>query len=264
MDVRAEHVSIDGGDLYVEEAGEGFPVVLIHPGLWDCRIWDAQFEAFAEHHRVVRYDLRGYGLSDPPTGPYSDVGDLRSLLSELAIERCALVGCSSGAQLAIDAALSAPSSVDALVLVSTNVTGYVWEDPALDDRFEAVELAVAADDLQSAVEAQMALWAPLDPGGATTARIRSIASDNARVLRIPETMVEEHEPAVDRLPELEAATLVIVGERDVGEIHAIADLLAERVRGVLKREIHDADHLVMVRQPEVFNRVVLDFLSFRT
>ncbi|HET9724495.1 MAG TPA: alpha/beta fold hydrolase [Actinomycetota bacterium] len=263
MDVRTGHVSIEGGDLYCEQAGEGFPVVLIHPGLWDCRIWDAQFESFAAHHHVVRYDLRGYGRSDPPTGPYSDVGDLRSLLSELSIERCALVGCSSGGQLAIDATLSDPSSVDALVLVSTNVTGYVWEDPDLDDRFDAVELAVAADDLEGAVDAQMALWAPLDPDGETTARIRSIASDNTRVLRIPDAMIRAREPAIGRLPELEAATLVIVGERDVREIHAIADLVAERVPGVLKREIHEADHLVMVRQPAVFNRVVLDFLSFR-
>lgn len=263
MDVRTGHVAIEGGGLYCEEAGEGFPVVLIHPGLWDCRIWDAQFEAFAEHHRVVRYDLRGSGRSDPPTRPYSDVDDLRSLLWELSIERCALVGCSSGGQLAIDAVLSDPSSVDALVLVSTNVTGYVWEDPALDDRFDAVELAVAEDDLERAIDAQMTLWAPLDPDSETSARIRSIAWDNARVLRIPETMIRAREPAVGRLPGLEAATLVIVGEHDVREIHTIADLLAERVPGVLKREIHDADHLVMVRQPEVFNRVVLDFLSFR-
>jgi pimeloyl-ACP methyl ester carboxylesterase len=237
--------------------------VLIHPGLWDLRIWDAQFEAFAEHHRVVRYDLRGYGRSDRPTGPYSDVRDLRSLLSELAIERCALVGCSSGGQLAIDLALADPSSIDAVVLVSTNVTGYVWVDPDLDDRFEAIEAAVVAGDAGRAIDAQLALWAPLDPEGETSERIRSIASDNAHVLRIPHTMVEPREPAVDRLEDLDAAALVIVGESDVREIHAIADLVAERVPGVLRRAIHDADHLVMVRQPDVFNRVVLDFLSFR-
>jgi pimeloyl-ACP methyl ester carboxylesterase len=68
---------------------------------------------------------------------------------------------------------------------------------------------------------------------------------------------------VGRLAEVRAATLVIVGDKDVREIHAIADRLVAEVPGALKREIHDADHLVMVRQPEVFNRVVLDFLSFR-
>jgi pimeloyl-ACP methyl ester carboxylesterase len=58
-------------------------------------------------------------------------------------------------------------------------------------------------------------------------------------------------------------TLVVVGDRDVGEVHTIADLIAERIPGAHKREIADADQLVMVRRPEVFDRLVLDFLSFR-
>ncbi|HEX5951447.1 MAG TPA: alpha/beta fold hydrolase [Actinomycetota bacterium] len=263
MDVRSGHVSIEGGGLYYERAGEGFPVVLVHPGLWDRRIWDAQFEVFSEHHDVVRYDLRGYGRSDVPTAPYSDVRDLRLLLGDLGIERCALVGCSVGGQIAIDFALEHPDVADAAVLVSTGLTGYEWQDPGLDEPFAEIERAVVEGDLERAVEAEIALWAPLGAGGETDPGIRSIAMDNARVFRIPDTLSEVPASAVDRLEELQAATLVIVGDRDVGEIHRIADLLVERVPGANKREIHDADHLVMVRQPEVFNRVVLDFLSFR-
>lgn len=263
MDIRTGHAPVEGGSLSYEHAGEGFPVVLIHPGLWDRRIWDAQFEAFAEHHHVVRYDLRGYGRSEVPTQPYSDLRDLRSLLEELEIERCALVGCSGGGQLAIDFALEHPSLVDAAVLVSAGLTGYAWEDPGLDALFAEIEAAVIDGDLERAMEAEIAVWAPLDSGEETNARIRTIAMDNARIFRIPDALAEVPASAVDRLPQLEAATLVIVGDRDVGEIHTIADLLVERIPGAHKREIHDADHLVMVRQPEVFNRVVLDFLSFR-
>lgn len=263
MDARSGHLSIEGGSLYYERAGEGFPVVLVHPGLWDCRIWDAQFEAFAEHHDVIRYDLRGFGRSDAPSHPYSDVRDLRFLLGELGIERCALVGCSVGGQLAIDFALEHPSVADAIVLVSSGVTGYAWQDPGLDVLFAEIEGAVAGGDLERAMEVEIAVWAPLDSGPETNARVRAIAMDNTRIFRIPASLAETPPPAVDRLTEVQSATLVIVGERDVAEIHAIADLLVERIPGANKRPIHDADHLVMVRQPEAFNRVVLDFLSFR-
>ena len=77
-----EHVS-DGGRLYWEHAGRGPVIVLIHAGLWDRRIWDAQMEPFAESHRVVRYDLRGFGRSSPLEQPFSAREDLAGLLGAL-------------------------------------------------------------------------------------------------------------------------------------------------------------------------------------
>jgi pimeloyl-ACP methyl ester carboxylesterase len=263
MDVRSGYLTVAGGRLYCERAGEGFPVVLIHPGLWDLRIWDAQFEAFAEHHDVIRYDLRGSGRSDRPSAPYSNVADLRALLQELGVGRCALVGCSLGGQLAIDFALEHADLADAIVTVSPGLSGHPWEDPELDSRLIEAQAAVAMGDLERAMEAELAMWAPIDPGSETSQRIRQVAMDNTQVFQIPEGLPTPPPSAVGRLAEVRAATLVIVGDKDVREIHAIADRLVAEVPGALKREIHDADHLVMVRQPDVFNRVVLDFLSFR-
>ena len=257
------HVPIEGGRLYYEREGEGFPVVLIHPGLWDSRIWDPQFEEFARHHEVIRYDVRGYGRSDVPTLPYSDVRDLRYLLGELGVERCAVVGCSMGGQLAIDFALEHPGVVEAIVPVAPGLSGYAWQDPGLDILFAQVQEAVGAGDLEGAMEIELAVWAPLDSGAETNRWIRDIAMDNTHIFRVPDTFVEVPSAASGRLERLEAATLAIVGENDIAEIHRIVDVLVERVPGASKREIHDADMLVNVRQPEVFNRIVLDFLSFR-
>lgn len=257
------YITVEGGRLYHERRGEGYPVVLIHPGLWDSRIWDLQFEAFAAHHDVVRYDVRGYGRSDVPTLPYSDLRDLRYLLGELAIERCALVGCSVGGQLAIDAALAYPDVVEALVLVAPGLSGYRWRDPGLEVLVEEVRRAVARGDLEGAMDLELAVWAPLRSGPEVDTWVRRIAMENLHILRVPDTLAEIPPPALPRLSEIQAATLVIVGDRDIGEIHAIADLLVERIPGAHKREVHDADQLVMVRQPQVFDRLVLDFLSFR-
>lgn len=258
-------VGVEEGRLWYERQGEGFPVVLLHPSLWDSRIWDDQFEELSRHHDVVRYDARGFGRSDRPERPYSDLRDLRSLLGELGIPRCALVGCASGAQLAIDFALEHPDVADAIVPVSPGVSGYRWKDPGFDLLLEEVSGAVRAGDLERAIDMELAVWVPLTSGDpATGSRVREIARDNAHVLGIDEDLLEPVPSAVDRLGEIRAATLVIVGDRDIAEIHRIADLLNASIPGARKRVIADADALVNVRKPERFNRLVLDFLAFRT
>ena len=60
------YVDVESGRLFYENAGTGPAVVFIHPGLWDRRTWDDQFDVFAERFRAIRYDVRGYGLSSKP------------------------------------------------------------------------------------------------------------------------------------------------------------------------------------------------------
>jgi len=254
-------VHVEGKRLWYERAGEGFPVVLIHPGLWDSRIWDDQFDEFARHHDVVRYDLRGYGRSDQPDRPYSDLRDLRYLLGELGIERCALVGCATGAQLSLDMALMHPSLVDAIVMVSPGITGYAWNDSGLEILVDEVADAVRAGELERAMEVELAVWAPLTVRAAP--RAREIAMDNRQVLRLADSLVELPPSAIANLGDVDAATLVIVGDHDLEEIHQIADVLAAGIPGAIKRVIANADQLVNVARPDRFNRLVLDHLSFR-
>jgi 3-oxoadipate enol-lactonase len=257
------YVEVEGGRLYYERAGEGFPVVLIHPSLWDSRIWDPQFEEFAQHHDVVRYDVRGYGRSDLPHQPYSDLRDLRYLLGELGIGRCALVGCALGAQLAIDVAIAQPDIADAIVAVSPGLTGHAWKDDGLRALVEEVDRSLRVGNLEGAMNVELAVWAPLRNDPASDEKIRSIAMENAHVLRLDDGLAETPPSAVPHLGEIRAATLIVIGDRDIGEIHRIADELAEQIPGASKRVIAEADHLVNVRKPEKFNRMVLDFLSFR-
>jgi len=252
---------IEGGQLWFERAGEGFPVVLLHPGLWDSRIWDDQFEVFSRHHDVVRYDARGSGRSDLPEAPYSDLRDLRYLLGELGISRCALVGCATGAQLAIDFALAYPEVADAIVTVSPGLTGYSWSDAGLDMLIEEVDQAVREGDMARAIDIELAVWAPTS--AKAYPRVLEIALDNAHVLRLNGSRSEAPASAVAKLGDVQAATLVVVGQLDLAEIHAIADLLEAQIPGASKRVVAEADQLVNVAKPDRFNRLVLDFLSFR-
>ena len=80
-------VETNGTKLYYEEMGEGHPLVLIHGGYMDRRMWDDQFAAFAQHYRVVRYDVRGFGKTGLPQVPYTDRQDLFHLLSFLGVDK---------------------------------------------------------------------------------------------------------------------------------------------------------------------------------
>lgn len=105
------------------------------------------------------------------------------------------------------------------------------------------------------------MWAPLESDPDVDDRIRRIALENAHAFLIPDGLAQPVAPAVDRLHEIQAPTLVIVGEQDVAEIHAIADLMAHRIPGAQKHVIAGADHIVNMRTPEKFDRMLMVFLG---
>lgn len=142
---------------------------------------------------------------------------------------------------------------------SPRVSGYPWRDPGADALAEQVARSIAAGDPQGAIELQLAVWAPVtskaDPG------VRTVALANAAA-QIDPSWREEPPAAADRLDELRAAALLIVGEEDIAEIGEIADLVAAQVPGASKRVVVETDQLVNVGKPERFNRLALDFLAF--
>jgi pimeloyl-ACP methyl ester carboxylesterase len=127
MNTEIQHrtgvVDAGGAPLSFEIAGTGPPLVLIHEGLADSRMYDDQFDALAAHHRVVRYDLHGFGRSGTPVQAYSHHAALRDLLDHLGIERSAILGMSQGGAVAIDFALTYPTMVSALLLLASGING---------------------------------------------------------------------------------------------------------------------------------------------
>jgi pimeloyl-ACP methyl ester carboxylesterase len=115
-EVTSGIAEVNGTKLYYEVVGEGQPLVLVHAGSFDRRIWDEQFTAFADHYKVIRYDVRGHGKSALPTKPYSDTEDLYRLLQWLHVEKAHLVGLSLGGRIIIDFTLAHPEMVGTLIL----------------------------------------------------------------------------------------------------------------------------------------------------
>jgi 3-oxoadipate enol-lactonase len=255
----------DGGWLHYETAGRGSWVTLLHPGLWDSRTWDQQFGTWADRFMMLRYDQRGYGRSSRLDGrPYSNVDDLLALLDHLGIERTALVGCSMGGALAIDATLVAPSRVWSLVVAAPGLGGAEAtpdEEAWWDERGAPIGAAVEAGDLERAQDLALEIWAPLGTEDDVGARIKEIARDNIHELTMDESSAEELDPpAALRLAEIDVPTLVIEPTNDPPSERRIHRFIAEEVLNGRLVTI-EADHVVNMRAREAFDAAVLPFLE---
>jgi len=255
--------------LYAEVAGEGPEIVLLHEGICDSRMWDPQWETFTRSHRVLRFDFRGYGRSPLQPGRFASARDVIELLESHGFERAALVGASLGGRVALEVALAAPERVAALVLVGSGLPGHDWSEE-MKATWEEEESALLAGDLDGAVEVSLRTWVdgprrtPEDVDPDVRSRVAEMQR-RAFELQVPaEDEVEEEllvEDVAQRLGEIRAPTLVLVGEEDVPDIHAIADRLAREIPGAKPGTIANAAHAPSMERPDEFARLVLDFLE---
>lgn len=265
--LKTGFVKVSDAELYYEELGEGDPVVLIHGGALDCRMWDDQFRAFARHHRVIRYDVRGAGKTKSPPHAYSDHGDLYALLKHLGIRKTAVIGLSLGGRIAIDFTLQHPEMVTALVPVAPGLSGYEFKGEDLQEDMAGLAEAYQREDYDQVVEFFQRSWtdgphrtpSQVDPN--IREKIRAMAIKGVPGWAIQQHAMPMQPPAIGRLDQIKVPTLAIVGKLDMSDIHAIVDLLVKEIPGARKTVVPDAAHVINMEQPVEFNRIVLEFLS---
>ena len=260
---------VNGAHISYEIAGEGGSFLMIHAGVADSRQWDKEFAYFASRYRVIRYDMRGYGKSEPVDGEYSHLQDLKALLDYLEIEGPIIaMGCSMGGGVAMNFALSRPAAVKALIMVDAGPPGLELEAPTHDKAAEA-ERAFNAGNLDLVAEIETQIW--FDGVGRTSAQVdqamrklvyemnRTALGHEAKGLgtRLPDTEVL----AAQRLSELQLPVLVIVGAHDTPYMQAAADYMVEKIPTARKVIIDDAAHLPNMEHPEDFCRIVAAFLE---
>ncbi len=266
MERQSGFAEVNGAQLYYEVAGAGHPLVMLHGHLIDSGQWDDQFDLFANHYRVVRYDARGFGRSTKPNQPFAYYEDLRALMQFLGVERAHLMGCSGGGATVIDFALAYPAMASALVLVGSGLSGYQFtgDPPPI-----ILEMRAAGErgDVDRAVELSLQLWtdgANRRPDRVNPAARERIRAMTAALYSRPNVEAEEQwvEPAAaTRLGEIKAPTLAIVGDQDVPPILEIADMFVAQMPNARRTIIHDAGHHPNMEHPDEFNRAVLSFLA---
>ena len=256
---------INGAQIHYRREGAGFPVLMLHAAIADSRMWLPQMEEFAKQFDVVCPDTRGFGDSELPPIRWSPVGDVIGLLDELALKPAHIIGCSMGGRTAIDMALDHPARVSKLVLVGPGVGGANFSKK-YPEVFAEVKAAEEAKDFEALNEAEARLWldGPRRPRGHIGGELRELFLDmNGRNLHNDFANAPTDEldpPAIGRLNEITAPTLVVIGDEDVPSVFDNVDLVMDSIKGVRKAVIHDAAHLPNLEHPEEFNRIVLEFL----
>ncbi len=166
--------------------------------------------------------------------------------------------------MAIDFTLEHPDRVTALVAVATALGGFEEleeEETWWEERAAPFEAAMDAGDHPGAVDAELAIWAPMGTDDDAGRRIREIAMDNIHELTMDESSIEELDPpAAVRLGEIDVPTLVVIADHDPPDKQRLAGFVA---KGVLdgRSVTIEADHVVNLRNPRAFDAAVLPFLA---
>ncbi len=269
--VVTKTLDVPGGKISYEVGGHGRPIVLLHEGIADRRMWGREFPLLALDHRVVRYDLRGYGGSTPATSEYSPVRDLLALLDHLGLARPLIVGPSAGGKIALDLTLEHPDKVGALLLIAPGYSGMDYDHvPGGKATFERDErLSKAAVDAwaagkpEEATEHLRQLWASSLTGSALDL-FRTMVRDNAKEVfeeRSGRYETREGGPAAARLKEIRVPTRILVGDRDNPVMPHCADFLARGIEGAKVQLVPGADHLLNLSRPDAFDTALRAFVG---
>lgn len=257
--IRADDLTV-----HYEIAGPaGAPVIMFANSLGtNFHVWDRQVEALQDRFRVLRYDMRGHGLSDCPAAMASEcsierlAGDARALLDALEIERVYFCGLSIGGLVGQQLAATSPERVAALVLLDT--ANRIGPASAWEQRIAAVR----AGGMAAVVDGVLARW--FTPRFLTERRDEAQGYANMLTrtpadgyvgccVAIRDANLREADAQI-RCP-----TLVIVGDQDAATPPSAARELASAIAGARIATIADAAHIPTAEQPEELNHLLSEF-----
>jgi 3-oxoadipate enol-lactonase len=252
--VKTMHTMLPVGadKIWAEDSGgPGSVLVLLHEGVGDSRMWDPVWSRLTSAHRVIRYDVRGFGRSPAATEEFTLLGDLTAVLSHFDIESAHLAGCSMGGGTALEFAVGNPGLVKSLVLLCPGIGGYPY--PETEELDEACEALAEADDEEGILRLLLEVWGRSGEDPLVTDLMRSAmqAWDGE------EEFEREGEPTFDRLGELEAPTVLMVGDMDDAALIASNEEAARRIPGCNLIRMEGVDHYPTVRAPDLVADTIL-------
>ncbi len=253
----------------ISGVADGADVLLIHAGVNDRRSWHHVVERLSPRRRCIAYDMRGFGeTAYESEDGWSSVDDALAVLDDAGVQRAVVVACSMGGQTAIDLALAHPERVIALVLIGTAVRGAPYpeleEGPTaeLNERIAKADAAADIDEL-----ARLDAWMWLDGPGAEEGRVGGPARElfremNDRALRAEHPGEELDLPeAWNRLGELAAPTLVLVGRLDAEEILVIDEQAAAMIPDARLRWLDGVAHVPHLEGDPATLDAIADFVG---
>jgi pimeloyl-ACP methyl ester carboxylesterase len=248
--------------------GEGLPVVFLHAGVCDKRMWLSQMQEVAdEGWQAIAYDRRGFGETVSPDEAFSHIADLEAVLAAHDIHAAVFVGCSMGGGLAIDFALAHPGRVIGLVLIGTSVTGAPWVTAESETAMEmAMDDAEERGDpeLLNKVEAHAWLDGPRASSGRVSGAARELFLDmNGMALTKPKLTAEDRSAsnAWRRMDSVNAPSLLMVGDEDFTAIIDRHETLSETMPNAFAVLLEGVAHIPSIERPDLVNTLLMQFLD---
>jgi pimeloyl-ACP methyl ester carboxylesterase len=266
------YLMLDDKRLYYEDlpAHPGAPaLVLGHAAFLDSRMWDPQLDALQRRFRVIRYDMIGYGNSDPADGPRSRRADLLCLLDHLGVARTHYIGCSMGGQIGLDLALEHPDRIASLVLINSAPSGFEPQGAPPRHLLEMID-ATQRGDFDRVSELQLRIWfdGPFREPEQVDRATRNRAQDMNRICVRRNTFVIADvqpldpltPPALTRLADVACPTLIVTGALDDPEIVRAGHLMADAIPGASWITIEGTAHVPSLEAPAAFEAAALSHL----
>jgi len=255
---------VNGIQINYEISGnaDGSVVVMSHSLACNLNMWTPQVKALEHAFRVMRYDMRGHGLSDAPAGPYdlNTLGeDAIGLLDSLNLDAVHWVGLSMGGMIGQYMALNYPHRLKSLALCDTGPVMPAEAQPIWQERIDAARTGGMAARLQDTLEN----WFTPEFLKGNPPSLEAVRK------QLLSTPVEGYIGCIwairglnyiDRLKEIKLPTLIIVGKEDFGTPVEVSQLMHDWIGGSELVILPDAAHLSSVAQPGAFNTALLEFL----
>ncbi len=259
--------------LRIETIGQGAPILFVHADFVDGGMWREVMSLLSASFRVTCFDKRGYGQSEPATGPVCRRRELETVARTLGGGPVHLVGCSNGGQSALDLALERPELVRSLTLVNATPSGFRLEGAPPPELLEMIG-AMARGDVDAANDLQIRIWFD-GPSRARDTMDSARCAARLDAKRMNRILVERgtfaiadmtpkdplDPPATARLAQVRVPTLVVSGALDYAENQRASRLLADGIPGARQVVISDCAHVPPLEAPAAFASILRDFIA---
>jgi 3-oxoadipate enol-lactonase len=262
------HIGVNDIQMYYELSGpESAPVLALSNGIMmSTASWAYQKVVLEQHLRVLLYDCRGMWQSDHPDEAYSmeqHADDLAGLLGALGIDAGHIGGISYGAEVSMVFALNYPQKTRSLIVID----GVSEIHPLLKAQTMPWLMAAEREDpellLRTSVHLNFAEdWIKANQAFIENSVERYAELDMAALARLMRAFYALE--ITDRLPEIQAPTLVIAGEDDLIKGTKYAEIIAAQIPGSELVFVPDSGHALCLEKPAVLNTLLLGFVTKHT
>ncbi|MBK9637499.1 MAG: alpha/beta hydrolase [Bacteroidetes bacterium] len=264
-----------GSDLFIKvndisicynDYGKGdIPIIFIHGFPFDKLMWQTQLSLLCQDHRVIAYDVRGFGKSSIGSTQGSInlfADDLVNFMDGLKIEKAIVCGLSMGGYILLNAVIRYPQRFEAIILSDTQCIADSFETK--EKRKKAISQIVAGkiNDFAMGFIATVFSEDTKKTKGEVVEKIKStILSTRAESVTATLSVLAEREDLCSSISQIAVPTLIICGEKDNVTPVEQAQFLHDTIPNSQLKIIDNAGHMSNLEQPDEFNRLVLDFLS---